>query len=446
MTRSQNMHTLSSAGEASNKDCRNPREGEKRLLYLAEAFPPASIIGAVRAWNTVKQLSLLGWDVTVVTPSPRFWQRRENGIDIENVLNQLGVTRIETGHAFRFLTNGLFTGPKSKTMRLAQGVLRRGARAAGVDPDIGWALSVLRGQKAILARGYDVILATGSPFNSFWLARYFGRKLECPYVLDYRDPWHGNPHFEEITNSWGERLELKLLRDAGGITVVSESWAKLIADQSGFDGKIHVVTNGFDPDLYEEIHPVQFDHFAMVYAGVLYPPKRTLDPVLKALAYFADGRRSSTRQVRLHFYGWDSPSVQERARKFGCESLLEVHAEVSRKEALSVVKGADLSIVVTSVFPSSGLADDGIVTGKIFDCVGLRRPVLAVAPRQSDLRGIVAKSGLGGCFEGDEVDAIANFIGDMEGGRVPPPKDPHLFSWSTLGREMDRILSNVAGK
>jgi glycosyltransferase involved in cell wall biosynthesis len=435
------MHSLETARATSSRVPGESRGRRKRLLYLAEAFPPTSLIGGVRAWNTVKQLSLLGWEVTVVTPFPHFWRRRENEAEVESALQRLGVARIETKPVLRFLTNGLFVQPKSRVLKLVQGLLRRAARTTGVDPDIGWAFSVLRRRKVIEAKGYDIILATGSPFISFRLARYLGRRLNCPFVLDYRDLWHGNPHAEGVENSSSEQLELKILRDARDVTVVSQSCAKLIANRAGFDAKIHVVTNGFDPEIYDNVKPAQFDHFAMVYAGSLYFPKRTLDPVLKALASYASGKRTAQRPMRLHYYGAFAKSVQEAARKFGCDSLVDIHAEVSREEALSVVKGASLSIVISSVLPSSGLSDDGIVTSKIFDCIGMQRPVLAIAPRQSDLRGVVAKAGMGACFEGDEVDAIAQFIGEVEAGRVPPVGSPNQFSWSRLGLEMDRILS-----
>ena len=76
-----------------------------RLLYLAYAFPPLNTVGCGRAWNTAMYLSRLEWDVTVVTPDPSLWQKVEDASGVNLRIEQEGLRRILTGHAWRGLNH-----------------------------------------------------------------------------------------------------------------------------------------------------------------------------------------------------------------------------------------------------------------------------------------------------------------------------------------------------
>src|SRR5262245_9714193 len=74
-----------------------------KLLFLAWRFPPVKAIGSIRTWNIAKYLTRLGWDVTVVTPSPSVWRDIENLEEVEASLKRESIRRILTGHRWRCL-------------------------------------------------------------------------------------------------------------------------------------------------------------------------------------------------------------------------------------------------------------------------------------------------------------------------------------------------------
>ena len=66
-----------------------------------------------------------------------------------------------------------------------------------------------------------------------------------------------------------EELERKLIEGAAAVTAVS--------NYSMLNGrvelpKLHIISNGFDPDEMAKVKPYEFGHFAIVYAGSSYPP------------------------------------------------------------------------------------------------------------------------------------------------------------------------------
>lgn len=406
-----------------------------RLLYLARAFPPAPAIGSVRAWNTAKWLAASGWAVTVVTPEPSVWLHPDEPEKVQERLRSAGIARILTGHAWPMLMPDRVKWIPGRAGWLLGGACRVVARSLGIEASAGWGISAERAC-AVLARGdCDLILATGGA-AAYRAAHRLSLRLGCPFLMDYRDPWTGNPHDAGRRSKSSE--EARLLGACAGATVVSPSWAELIGRTFGVPEKVHVITNGFDPDMFVGVESRRFDHFAIVYAGTLYPPKRVLDPVLRALRAFAESRPA--RVARFHYYGDFGEPVLEAATRLGARALVEVHGRVPRRAALEAQKGSGLVVVVASVDEEAGLSDLGVVTAKVFDCMALDRPALVVAPRGSDLYAVARTAGGMRCFAGSDVEGMARYIGEVEGGRAPPALGRQAYRWDSIAGKLDGVL------
>jgi glycosyltransferase involved in cell wall biosynthesis len=119
-----------------------------------------------------------------------------------------------------------------------------------VDRKLPWYLAVDRGCKALAKpNDVDIVMATGGPFGSFPLARRLSRRLKCPYVLDYRDLWGGNP-----TRTYGDRLsrfEIRVLRECSAVAVWAPSMAAWLSAQAPVAQKLNVIPNGYDPEQLE---------------------------------------------------------------------------------------------------------------------------------------------------------------------------------------------------
>ena len=71
------------------------------------------------------------------------------------------------------------------------------------------------------------------------------------------------------------------------------SMAKALDAAFHVGGKVHVVTNGYDPESLKDVVPRDFGHFAIVFAGNLYPPRIVLEPVMAALQRLQATRKTS---------------------------------------------------------------------------------------------------------------------------------------------------------
>jgi hypothetical protein len=413
-----------------------------KLLFLARPFPPRMASGSVRTWNIARYLTRLGWDVTVVTPRPSVWRHAENVEETDARIQQEGIHRILTGHGWRCLAPHALKCRNQGVSWVAGGICRWIVRRLGIDRGIGWIKPAEHACANLTPKDVDVILATGSPFSAFDLAKRLSDKLGRPYVLDYRDPWTGNPHAARPARPAIVQKEAKLLTGCAAATIVSPSWASAMDLRFGLGSKLHVITNGYDPDELTNVKPHNFGHFAVVYAGNFYPPKRVISPVmaaLKRLLETTDGKG----EWYFHYYGGQETHVREEARRFGVMERTVLHGRVSRKEALSAVRGAGVAVVITSVAEEATREDKGIVPGKVFETIGLGSPILLIAPPDSDAASITESAKIGRSFTGGDTNGIASFLAEAWNGRVPSPREYSRHAWTQLAKQMDTVLRSV---
>jgi glycosyltransferase involved in cell wall biosynthesis len=286
----------------------------------------------------------------------------------------------------------------------------------------------------------DVILATGPPFGAFRLAKQLSDRLGRPYVLDYRDPWTGNPHAGCPSRRAAIRKEASLLEGCAAITIVSPSWGVALDRCFGVGAKLHVVPNGYDSGEMAAIKPYDFGHCAIVYTGIFYPPKRIISPFMAALKRLKESLDENSNGWYFHYYGVQENHVREQADRFGLNDRIVLHGRVPRSEALSAVKGANLAVVVTSVDEQGSLEDKGIVTGKIFEAIGVGTPVLLITPNGSDATAITETTGLVKSFTGTEIQGMASFLKDVVCGRALKPKNIEACAWTTISKSLDAVL------
>ena len=415
-----------------------------KLLFLSRPFPPLQVIGCVRTWNIAKCLSRLGWDVTVVTPQPEMWANLEDVEKTQLALEQEGIKKLLTAHQWQCLVTSSKQYQRQGVGRVFGGMCRTLARTFGIDNGIGWMHAAEQACKTLTENDVDLILATGSPFSAFRVAQRISKRLGCPYVMDYRDLWTDNLHGVGWTRESTIQEEAQLLKGAGAVTIVSSSWGLDLKERYRLGGKLHVVTNGYDHESLAEVNPYSFDHFAIVYAGTFYPPKRSISPLMAALQRLKNNMLGGCiPEWFFHYYGNDCQYVLEEAQQSGVEDKVVLHGKVSRQEALSAVKGAGVAVVITSLAEKATLADKGMVPAKVYEAMGLETPILVIAPQGSDIEGVIEQASMGKRFDGLDIEGIEEFLMGLMKGALTPNSPSQEYAWENIGKKFDDLLRTV---
>jgi len=347
-------------------------------------FPPNAGGGVYRPLGFVKYIEKYGWRPTVVTmESNSFWITDESlladvppGCDVRR-------TRTLSGQALlsslrRRNTNG--QKPQVRSSR-SFGVLRKfGAAALVPDTYIGWYPFALReGKKVLRGKSIDAIYSTSPPETSHLVAGRLHAVSGIPWVADFRDPWMNLyllPTPTPLHARLHEKLERRVCREAS--VVVTSPWHRdVLAAKYPWMKRMALIPNGYDPSHLESVMDIAppADHFEIVHAGML-TQKRSAAPFLQALRIFLDEVPGALERCRVVFLGPRESENDAAVEALGLSGIVSFRDTVPHAEALKIERGSHILVLIKHTNP----VYDGIVPGKLFEYIGVGRPILALAP------------------------------------------------------------------
>jgi hypothetical protein len=107
------------------------------------------------------------------------------------------------------------------------------------------------------------------------------------------------------------------------------------------------------------------------------------------------------------------------------------------------VKGSSVTVVITSVLEERAANDGWIVTGKLFEPLGLGVPTLLIGPSGSDAEEIIENSGLACAVTASNVDGMLSFLKAILAGEAPKPRAPETYAWPNIIKKMEHVLRNA---
>ncbi|GAA4895464.1 hypothetical protein GCM10025789_11200 [Tessaracoccus lubricantis] len=379
---------------------RKALEGVTRVLLVAYYGGPSPTVGVQRVNYWFEQMEELSGgtvtvDYAVATPWP----------DAPGHVHR--VPDLWTGN---LVVNGSPLGPAATTL-LEDGLNRPYPYTRQVAGFWTWAL-----ERYFTPRDdeYDVVILSGNPYPYFDFAAFARRTWHARVILDYRDPFVGNPR-----HKWGaearkdaEYLEAGWNLDADVVTVVNQG-CKDVTVRGSAQTRIEIVPNGFDervasPPLFdrEPGSPVRFSHAGQIYR--ITPP----DSLLKAIA-----------GTDMEFHQIGAPQAED----FGAHVVL--HPRVPREEALRLLSATDCGVTF--------VGESGIETPtKMFDYLALGLDVLIL--HRDKLEGTAMWDMLHGVdgvyWVHDDVDSVREFLTTYEPRRHRDPDRaaPFMRRSSTL--------------
>ncbi|MEW5729769.1 MAG: glycosyltransferase [Pseudomonadota bacterium] len=390
-----------------------------RILILSAYFPPYNAIGALRVGKLAKFLLEQGHDVRVVAAEETLPKTAELEIPSERVT----FTRWSDINAML----ARLAGHKVNSHQQGESVIGPMLGWLGnlyrtlfnlPDSHAGWYFPARRAAEKIIA-GWrpDLIYASATPVTGLLVAHHLALRHDIPWVAELRDLWTDNHYysFPRWRRAIDAFLERRVLSTAAMLVTVSEPLAEILRGK--FDRPVLTVMNGFDPaDFPADALPPGGDHLNIVYTGMIYPGRRDPGPLFAALNQM--GERA--KRVRVHFYGRLLPGVQELVDRHGVGDLVEVHPLVPYRDSLRLQAEADVLLLLLWDTPE----ERGVFTGKLFEYLGARRPILSLGLEKGVAPDMILERGAGAVAT--DSDAIARVLDQWldtkaSQGRLPAP-------------------------
>ncbi|RJQ16369.1 MAG: hypothetical protein C4560_09645 [Nitrospiraceae bacterium] len=424
----------------------------KKVLIISYFYPPRPGIGSQRPYRLSKYLPEFGWGPVVLTAklpgkAPEAMRVIETGCGnfIGSLKAGLG---LNTGKGLRAQMGLVSTGPnhsawKNRANKIIDEVMHY------PDDIKGWYGPAVRAAGELLGRErVDAIISTYYPSASHLIAGELKRKFNVPWIADFRDLWTQNHFYKKsgLIKMLERRLEMKTLARADAMVTVTESFADELGTlHSG--KKIFCVTNGYDADEFPAIPAKLTDEFTITYTGQFYGGRRDPSPLFEAVARLLRENRINSELLRIRFCGPAEEWLDAKIKKYGLENVVRCYGVLPREEALERQRESQLLLLLLD----RDNREEGVYPAKVFEYLGVRRPIIALGGTGGLVGDLLAKT-RAGRFAGD-ADILKNMLleyyGEFErSGAVACRSNGNVgdFSYRTVTRQYSDILNGVTGK
>lgn len=353
-----------------------------KIVFVSELFNPNTSIGAVRPYNMATELAQMGHTVYCIVSSN---ERIDTGISIDT-LKVLYVPDGKLGQKRKGYENKVSTpsGPK-EGCPVAKAAAKRSAPEAWLRRTAAqlWfmAAEYERYQNAVPIcsqimeqEKVDCLLTSFGPISNLWVGLKMKKKYpKVPWVSDMRDPVD-SMHQQLLWRLRGAFLQKKMLRRADKVVTVcdgiTDRFKAMLPENARH--KVFTITNGYreEPILGE---PLADGILRIGYTGQLYSGTRDMSELFRCL-HVLEQKQGTELPVEVHHAGPDSGTILEQARKYDCEKYVVAHGSIPKTEALRLQEQCDILCVLTW----NTKKEQGVLTGKFFEYLRLRKPILAI--------------------------------------------------------------------
>lgn len=402
----------------------------KRVLIIAYYWPPNGGVGVYRWLKFAKYLPQFGWQPVVYTPENPELQAVDAGLEAD-IPAEVEVIKAPITEPYSWYKR--FTGKRTDE-RLQTAFLREEAGPSWKEDLANWLRSnffipdarvwwvkpsVKRLENYLKEHPVDLIVTTGSPHSLHLIGRALKRSTGIPWLADFRDPWTNIDYYSQLKlTRWADakqhRLERAVLQEADQVLTVSWHWAEELRALGA--AKVEVITNGYDPDDLPSPPAALDERWSLVHVGSI-TATRDVPALWSALGERLRNDAEFKKRFVLRLVGGVDHSVLKSLEEAGLMGHVERIGQVDHEEALRHMQRARVLLLPVNDTPNVM----GFLPAKVFEYLGVRRPILAIAPAEADITRILGEQHT--VVQRNDASAMRNAVNGLFGPAsiVPPP-------------------------
>ena len=380
-----------------------------KVLIITYYWPPAGGSGVQRWLKFVKYLQEFGIEPVVYTVDNVIYPKEDKTL-LHEVSENITVLRQPIWEPTDLLFWKKDKPQKSGISNVSKSGLLSFVRGNFFipDPKLFWVKpSVKYLQKYLDLNKIDTIISTGPPHSMHLIANKLRQKNNIKWIADFRDPWsdlYYNKDFNQLSfvKNKNKKLEEAVLKNADCVLTVSNSLKEEFSKTANI---VEVITNGFDDEVLTENNIIKDTKFTISYIGLL--PKQSNPKVLfKVLKELCFCNKDFKNDLKLNFIGDISDEVKTEIANNQLNENTNFVGYVNHNKAIEYQKKAQVLLLLIPNIEKS----KGILTGKLFEYLTAKRPILAIGPEEGDLSEILKEtnSGIIVDFDDEKKNIIRN--------------------------------------
>lgn len=391
----------------------------KKVLVISYYWPPSGGAGVQRWLKFTKYLPGFGWLPVVYTP-----ENPEAPIDDPSLLQDIHprteVVKRPIWEPYtlykRFV--GMKEGERINAGFLSEGekpprkeglsVWIRGnlfipdARKFWVRPSVRFLTGYLKENPV------DAVVSTGPPHSMHLIAEAIHRRLGIPWIADFRDPWTEIDFYDQLrltrrSDRKHRQLEKKVLNGADSVVVVGNTMAerfRLLAPVEPV-----VIPNGFDEADFQQERDPSPDTFSIVHVGAMNRD-RNHPAFWKAVAELVKEHQEFSGVLKIRLVGKLDHEVLRSMKEHQLDGYAEITPSLPHDRVIPLLQTASVLYLPINNTPNAR----SIATGKLFEYLSARRPVLGIGPPDGDAAAILKECKAGEMVGFEDVNGVKELL------------------------------------
>lgn len=385
-------------------------------LLITFYFPPAGGPGVHRWLRFSKFFKENNWNLTVYCPENAAWPVVDKELEHE-IPSDIKIIRRPIFEPQKYIQKKAgFEGGAGIGSQKKKGLITKlliWARGNLFIPDARrfWINPSYRFLKHYLKENPSIthIISTGPPHSMHLIARKLKHSFpHLKWVADFRDPWTEIDYYQELlpgkyADKRQKALELAVLKEADLVVSIGEDSAQGLARIG--QRKVEIITNGFIFPEFDADKQVLDKRFSIAHFGSM-AASRNPEILWLALSELVKELPALAAHLEINLYGSVDFSVLESIEKNGLSAYFSGTKNVTHAQSISLQRSTQLLLLVAN----KSINSKGILTGKFFEYLGAKRPMIVIGAKKSDLEQIVQHTNAGYFVGYEELEQMKTYL------------------------------------
>jgi hypothetical protein len=433
----------------------------KKVLILSYYWPPCGGSGVQRWLRFVRHLRNFGWEPIVYVPENAEYPVLDEAL-VRQVPTDIEVWKHPINEPHAWMSSGKKKDKnkeknyayrfEAKTSRMAKfknwlswfvraNLFIPDARMLWIKPSVGFLSRKLETEKV------DAIVSTGPPHSLHLIAHALQKRFGIKWVADFRDPWTSMDYYQEMpilfpADKMHRYLERKVLTQANKVVVVAGSMKKEYKDNYNVDCEL--IMNGYDETIVGQSEAVNLDEkFSILHMGSFYK-NRNCNDLWRVLQKLSKENAEFASKLEIKLVGHIDGSVLQSIEKHQLNAYLNRIEYIPFSETDSHLRSAQVLLLPIDRIPNA----EFVITGKMFEYLRAKRPVLLIAPPKGDAAHVLKQCHAGEVvgFDDDallEKSVLKLYNAYLKGENTVNSSGVEQFSGTELTRKYAELLDGV---
>jgi len=264
----------------------------------------------------------------------------------------------------------------TKIIKLFEGVI------AYPDVERGWIPVAVKAAKNFLKKEKVDAMISVWPIPAHLIAKKLKKEYKIPWIADFPDLWSETYaySYDSIRKFFDRRLEKKTIKLADFVTTSCWPQAEVL-ERLHKEKEVQTVVFGYDPDKINEPPQSLTKEFTVTYTALWHGRER--DPLKFFIALnnlISEGLIDPTK-TKVRFYGPQRDWIETEIKEQNLSKVVEQKGVVSWDECTKKQTESQLLLLLNW----ENKNEKGAFSGKFFDYLAARRPMIAAGGSGQDL-------------------------------------------------------------